>query len=134
MTDNAHSKNGLRRQDILCIGLICLVLNGCGPLAASPGNFNLVSGQAEILSIVGTDKTIADHLISLSSGKNCSTVRRERGLHYCEEDEPHSHPEVYCYKTLGRVTCYDRPDPNRGKSKRLGVNNHNFVESGVRRK
>ena len=118
----------------LSMGLICLLINGCGPLAATPGSFNMISGQAEVLSILGTDKTIADHVVSIGSGKNCSTVRRERGLHYCEEDEPTVVPNVYCYRTLARVTCYDRPDPHRGASRRLGVNDHNLVDPNSRRK
>ncbi len=72
--------------------------------------------------VVGGDKTIADHVISLNSGKNCSFIRKERGLTYCEEDQVTIQPNVYCYKTLGEVTCYDRPDPRYQK---LGVNEHN---------
>ena len=112
----------------LQIGVVLFAVSACGPLVATPGAFNLISGQAEILSIMGTEKTISDHIISLSSGKNCSTVRRERGLHYCEEDQPDIKPQVYCYNTLGRVTCYDRPDPFLNKSNALGNNDHNFVD------
>ncbi len=72
--------------------------------------------------VVGGDKTIADHVISLNSGKNCSFIRKERGLTYCEEDQVTVQPNVYCYKTLGEVTCYDRPDPRYQK---LGVNEQN---------
>ena len=98
-------------------------LSGCGPLAASGVPF---IGQADALSVVGTDKTVVDHIVSFSSGKNCSSVRREQGLHYCEEDEPAIKPEVYCYNTLGTVTCYDRPDPHAGGYRKVGVNDHNL--------
>ena len=108
--------------------IITCGLNGCGPMAATPGGFNLISGQAEILSIMGTEKPIFDHAISLSSGKNCSLVRREKGLHYCEEDEPQVRPNVYCYNTLARVTCYKQPDPYLNDSKILGNNDHNLVK------
>ncbi len=114
---------------IFYLWFLCFPLIGCGPLAATPGGFNLISGQAEILSIIGTDKTIADHVISLGSGKNCSTVRRERGLHYCEEDEPEAKAQVYCYNTLARVTCYGKPDPHQSGARRLGINDHNLVRS-----
>ena len=113
---------------LFLITCVCLTLNGCGPLTATPGTFNLISGQAELLSIVGTKKTITDHVISLASGKNCSAVRRERGLHYCEEDVPSVKPNIYCYKTIGRVTCYDRPDPNTNGGRVLGNNTHNLVD------
>ena len=113
--------------------LVCVVLKGCGPMAATPGGFNLISGQAELLSIMGTEKTIFDHVVSLSSGKNCSLVRREKGLHYCEEDEPQIRPDVYCYNTLARVTCYKQPDPYLNGSRILGNNDHNLVKPNAKR-
>ena len=85
-------------------------------------------GQVDAVALVGTDKTIVDHVVSISSGKNCSTVRREQGLHYCEEDEPEVNPRVYCYKTLGRVTCYNQPDPYANRAQKVGDNQHNLVD------
>ena len=103
----------------------CLVISGCGPVAMSGIPF---LGQADVLTVVGTDKTIVDHIVSVSSGKNCSTVRREQGLHYCEEDEPNVQPQVYCYNTIGRVTCYNRPDPYAAGYSKVGDNDHNLVD------
>ena len=75
----------------------------------------------------GTGKTVSDHVISISSGKNCSTVRREIGRTYCEEDEANPPTTVYCYPTLGEVTCYNRPDPyNDGRQRRVDANDHNL--------
>jgi hypothetical protein len=108
------------------MGLMLLAIGGCtGPLAATgvPG-----LGQADALTVIGTDKTLVDHVVSFSSGKNCSFIRTERGLHYCEEDEPVVNPEVYCYNTLGSVTCYTRPDPHHGRHQKLGENDHNLVK------
>lgn len=84
----------------------------------------LVPGVAQIQGafVVGGDKTIEDHVISLSSGKNCSSIRKQRGLTYCEEDQVTIKPNIYCYKTLGEVTCYDRPDPRYQK---VDMNEHN---------
>ena len=28
---------------------------------------------------------------------------------YCEEDEKVPQMNVFCYRTLGEITCYDRP-------------------------
>jgi hypothetical protein len=78
--------------------------------------------------VVATDKTIADNAISLASGKDCSLVRKERGLTYCKEDEVIPHPDVYCYRELAGVTCYDKPDTRRGDRGRLGDNDHNLVK------
>ncbi len=107
-----------------------LLLSGCGPLASTGVPY---LGQVEALTVVGTDKTIVDHVVSLTSGKNCSSVRREQGLYYCEEDEPNVKPEVYCYHTLGSVTCYDRPDPHDGRYQKVGENGHNLVKARTRR-
>ena len=105
---------------------ICVAaLGGCGPMAMSGVPF---LGQADALTVVSTDKTIVDHFVSISSGKNCSTIRREQGLHYCEEDEPEVKPRIYCYKTLGRVTCYDRPDPHANGVQKVGDNSHNLLD------
>ena len=105
---------------IIAAFAVLVVLSGCGAFFPTTG--------AEGLSVVTTKKTIADHVISLTSGKNCSHVRQRRGLTYCEEDEKTITPRVYCYKTLARVTCYDRPDPHRGRYIELGKDEHNKVK------
>lgn len=84
--------------------------------------------QVEAASVLGTDKTFTDNLISHFSGKNCSILRANQGLTYCEEDEVLPKPEVYCYKTIGRVTCYDRPDPYQSRVPKVGENDHNYVK------
>jgi hypothetical protein len=89
-----------------------LVLAGCAGSGFVPG-----AAQLEGASAVVTQKPFTDHVVSFFSGKNCSTVRREQGLTYCEEDELQSGAaKVYCYRALGGVTCYDRPDPFEGQS------------------
>lgn len=106
--------------------LMCLVLvSGCGGLAASgtPG-----LAQIDFLTVMGTDKTIVDHVVSASSGKNCSSVRLEKGEYYCEEDEPKITQNIYCYRTLASVTCYDRADPHKGRHRKVGQNDHNLVD------
>jgi hypothetical protein len=80
-------------------------------------------------SVVSTEKTLEDHAVSIYLGKNCSTVRVEQGLSYCVEDEVFPVPAVYCYRTLGEVTCYDKPDPHKGRHQRVGDNEHNLVRN-----
>ncbi|NQW00237.1 MAG: hypothetical protein HQ483_11105 [Rhodospirillales bacterium] len=107
----------------LFTGLACLLLlSGCGGLAASgvPG-----VAQVDVLTVMGTDKTLIDHVVSASSGKDCSSVRLEQGDYYCEEDRPKITQNIYCYNTLGSVTCYDRADP---RYRKLGQNDHNMVD------
>ena len=106
----------MRFVHLLAIGLL---LSGCG---AFPGMTQL---QGAV--IIGTDKTIEDHIVSFTSGKNCSVVRKEKDLTYCEEDEPKINQNMFCYKTLGSVTCYDRPDSNLSR-KQVDRNNHNVAK------
>ena len=100
-------------------------LTGCGSLMMG-GTSGLA--QIDMFSVMGTDKTLIDHAISVSSGKNCSSVELEKGEYYCEEDEPKVTQNIYCYKTLARVTCYDRPDPYKGGHQKIGINDHNLID------
>lgn len=80
--------------------LLVLSLAGCGAIIA-----------AEILPTPFTGKTGSDHVVSLLSGKDCSFLRKDRGLTYCVEDEvPVDQPDVFCKQTLASVTCYKKPD------------------------
>ena len=90
----------------------CSAVDGAESLAPQAA---LIEGA----TVVGTGKTIGDHVISFSTGKNCSTVRKQLGKTYCEEDEVGRVDEVYCYATLGRPTCYSVPSPN-GETNRIG--------------
>lgn len=101
-------------------------LAGCGPVVSAgvPG-----AAQVDMLTVMGTEKTIVDHVISYSSGKDCSYVNVERGNRYCKEDEPVIKPRVHCYKTLASATCYTVPDPYGNGDSELGKNDHNMVES-----
>lgn len=76
--------------------------------------------QFEVVSVVASDKTVGDHIISFTSGKDCSSVRAQLGQYYCKEDEPKDPPKPYCYRTLGNVTCYSASDPYNGQQQPLG--------------
>jgi len=101
----------------LAVIVVLLTLGGCALLPPVA----LVEGA----TAVGTGKPLSDHIVSYSSGKNCSTVRSNSGRSYCEEEEANPSPRVWCYRTLGNVTCYDKPDPLAGKQRRVGDNDHN---------
>lgn len=93
---------------------MALLLSGCDFYSVLPST--IISTVANIAPIdtaviLSTDKTIADHMVSMSSGKDCSTVRREQGRTYCVEDEKTPRPEVVCFKSLGDITCYSKDDP-----------------------
>lgn len=107
----------MKRKAFALSGMIvaALFLNGCGVA--------VIEGA----SVMASDKTASDHLVSLFSGKDCSVVRSEQGLEYCVEDQPPDpEPRVFCYKTLASVSCYDRPDPRRSPDQLMGQGDHNL--------
>jgi hypothetical protein len=90
---------------------LVLALAGCSAATTAQS----VAPQALLIegaTIIGTDKTIGDHVISFATNKNCSTIRKHLGKTYCEEDEIGHVDEVYCYRTLAKVTCYSVPSPH----------------------
>ena len=111
----------MRRIGLLVAVSLTALLGACS--GQSMAHFAV----ADAAVVVATDKTIADHVISVASGKDCSLVRKERGMTYCKEDEVVPHPNVYCYRELGGVSCYDGPDQRRHDRGRLGNNEHNLV-------
>ncbi|MGY9002301.1 MAG: hypothetical protein ACKVG9_00660 [Rhodospirillales bacterium] len=74
-----------------------------------------------------TEKTIEDHVVSVVSGKNCSTIRTNQGRTYCEEDEKNPEPKVHCYRTIGEVTCYDKPDPHANGHQKVDEAEYNLL-------
>lgn len=96
-----------------------MALTGCAVVGSVPGSATPVAGLNAI-SIISTDKTIVDHIVSFARRKNCSSVRVELGQTYCEEDEPTVEDEVFCFATLGDVSCYANPEPYAGDYKSIG--------------
>ncbi|MDP6426840.1 MAG: hypothetical protein QF393_02385 [Rhodospirillales bacterium] len=99
--------------------VVLLALAGCTAVAGAPAVVPPLAG-VEGLSVLGTDKTITDHFISFSTGKNCSTIRKNLGMTYCEEDEVGTVDEVYCYRSLGRVNCFAVPAPHGERQPTVG--------------
>ena len=99
----------------LLMGLF--LLGACSAASTANSVAPQVAG-IEMLSVVGTEKTLGDHVISFATGKNCSRVRKELGRTYCEEDEKGHVDEVYCYRTLAKITCYAIPSPH-GETNRV---------------
>ncbi len=88
----------------------CHALDGAGDAVASSTVGGLVVLDA--VSVINTHKTLDDHLVSLITGKDCSSVRASMGDYYCI-DQPGNVPTIvrtsYCYKTLGTIDCYTEP-------------------------
>lgn len=107
-------------RSVLVVIAASLLAGGCG--ITPPGVTYPIEGG----SVMATDKTVADHIVSWTSGKDCSSVRWEQGKTYCKEDEVRVEPAVFCYRSLGDVTCYDRPDPHDNRHQRVGEYDHNL--------
>jgi hypothetical protein len=98
----------MARVAILLLSL--LGLSGCDPMSATFVAANMVT-------VIHGDKTLPDYVFSSQTKKNCSLLHAARNEEYCQ-DEPPSDTEAlgdladnrYCYRTLGGVDCYDRPD------------------------
>jgi len=89
---------------------VFLLVAACTPLAVVDG-----------VSLGTTDKLLSDHVVSVTSGKDCSYLRQQQGRTYCKEDEVNpNYNELHCYRNLGGVTCYDRPAFN-GAQSRVGL-------------
>ena len=94
---------------VICAGL--LGLSACG------GEVGLAMLAASTASFIHTDKTVVDHAVSYSTDRDCSILYMANDENYCKPTEPIEPGQVaymssvlYCYRTLGGVSCYDRPD------------------------
>ena len=111
----------------LALVVLMFSLSGC-LLATGPGLFAV--GTA---TFINTDKTMTDHALSFVTGQDCSTLEYSKGEGYCQphESEQAIQPDLvaqggtfvgygpYCYRTIGRVTCYSHPDPSASEYARL---------------
>ncbi len=97
-----------------CIALLalgaCKSIEATGDAMVGPGLASFVVLDA--VSVINTQKTVDDHLVSWVTGQDCSTIRASKGDHYCV-DKPQVVPLLqrvtYCYKSLATMSCYDRP-------------------------
>lgn len=103
---------------ILVILTMMLSLSACGAFV-----------MAEGATIMASEKTIGDHIISWSSNKDCSTYRKQTGRTYCKEDDIQPKSKVHCYRSLGAVTCYDEPE--NSSRQEVGRNDHNYDENAA---
>lgn len=83
------------------------MLGGCvtAPFAAAAG---------ATTAFVHEDKLPTDYIAEAVTGEDCSYVRRlEDGGPLCRSHDYGQVIEkpVYCYRSLGNVTCYERPNP-----------------------
>lgn len=114
MRQDARTRRPMMRS--LCLFLLLGLLAGCGPES-------LVTTSLGVVSLKTTRKTLPDHAIGLVSDQDCSSLRAARGDAYCLTEEElqariPAQPE-YCYRTIGGVSCYDRPDETKTATRLL---------------
>ena len=106
----------MTRIAIFCVAL--LGLSACGTPAETVA-------AANWLIFVGTHKTVIDHAASWVTKEDCALVHVFAHSSMMANHEPYCQKRIadvrreqmaiwsatlYCYRTLGGVTCYDRPD------------------------
>ena len=91
--------------------LACLIgLGGCEVMAVSFVGANMAT-------LMHVDKTLPDIALSNQRNKNCSLLHAARNEPYCQSEPPDPSEALaaladrrYCYRTLGAIDCYERPD------------------------
>jgi hypothetical protein len=90
-----------------------LLLLSLLPLAGCGWSDNLIATAAvgvNVGSVATIQRTPADALYSLWTGRDCSLVRLDEGKTYCRPMEPKPEPPVFCTRGLGSVNCWQDPD------------------------
>ena len=108
----------MTRVFVICASL--LGLSACG------GDVGLAMLAASTATFIHTDKTVIDHAVGLSTDRDCSVLYLARDQDYCKPQVPIEPGQVayvsqalYCYRTLGGVSCYDRPDYTASSQTRI---------------
>ncbi len=103
--------------------VICASLLG---LSACGGEIGLAMVAASTATFIHTDKTVVDHAVSYSTDRDCSILYMSNDDPYCKPQVPIEPGQVaymsealYCYRTLGGVSCYDRPDYTASSQTRI---------------
>ncbi|WP_025897838.1 hypothetical protein [Sneathiella glossodoripedis] len=85
----------------------------------------LMLGFLAVVTLSSTGCTTAavavlDEKVSQMMGQDCTSVNIMLGESYCKEKRKEIKQEqVYCYRTLGSINCYDRKDPYSSKTPRV---------------
>ncbi len=100
----------------LVILLFLVTLNGCSWFAtpvAGPATPYGILVAADAVSMIDTQKTISDHIVSAYTGQDCSSYGYyQQNKPYClsqKAPEPPVPPDYYCYNSISGINCYDKP-------------------------
>ena len=116
MEDMLEPQSFRRTGEGFLLGTALMVLAACGS-----SSFLVLSGS--VANFIQTDKLPTDYVAEWASGKECrALVAMKDGGPLCRKtfDAPRVYEKpVYCYRTLGSITCYDEPDPYRTSTQRV---------------
>ena len=93
-----------------------LILASLIGLSGCDAGTTAVLAGAGLATFVHTDKTVTDHAVSWATEEDCALLHAANAEPYCQaRPEPRARmtettAASHCYRTLGTVTCYDRPD------------------------
>lgn len=109
--DDTESIRGRRLLAGIATTLSVALVAACGSTSTA------VVGGAMLANFVYTDKLPTDYLAEFASGKECSFLKsQEDGGPLCRDsfERVVYEPPLYCYRTLGEITCYSKREPNAG--------------------
>lgn len=81
-------------------------------LAACTSSVTGPLAVAEVGTLAATQKSTSDHIFTLVTGMDCSSVYTVNDGDYCRpyEKKPETIPmKVYCYRSLAQVNCFTQP-------------------------
>jgi hypothetical protein len=96
-----------------CVRLLAMLMTlpgwglaGCGadPLTLAAAVGGTVAGTTAVIQ-----RTPIDAVVSLVSGRDCSSVRLDQGKTYCRPVEPVPEAPPYCTRSLGVADCWAAP-------------------------
>lgn len=104
---SASISSGRRRAGIAVI-LIAWLVTACGSTES------VYLGGAALANFVYSDKLPTDYIAEFASGQECSFLKslKDDGP-LCREsfDRVVYERPIYCYRTLGRIDCFEHRDP-----------------------
>lgn len=101
----------LKRTGVKFTAIFMLLLSIAGCSSVDPG-FATAAGITT--AFIMTDKLPTDMIAEAATGLDCSYVKHlDDGGPVCRSQDYGQVIEkpIYCYKSLGKVDCYDYPDP-----------------------
>jgi hypothetical protein len=119
MASNAEETEPIRRRRAptgVTILIAALLVAACG---TETSVYLLGAGMANFIQ---TDRLPHDYLAELVTGKECNTLAamRDKGPLCRDSFNPQVYEKpIYCYRTLGQITCYEEPDPYGPTTRRV---------------